>query len=300
MTKKKEKTPQVVAAQGQQTPNVKKNKKQTNLQEMMAQAEQTNVLVHRRGLAKEQLQLDEAEVRHYIKKVEAAHNDLHEKILALVHVDDREEHDQHYVQFDELQDEISIKLEEQLAKCSATAFASRATFAPSQPHAPILVHQPLKIPIPTFDGRYESWPKFKNTPDPPAVKLYHLDKALTGSAAGIIDAKTISEGNYNHAWEILEERYENKRHAIDKHIHGLLNLKRMSRGTYDELRKLLDECSKHVESLKFLQQEFLGVSELILVHVLASALDKDIRRRWEHTVKHGDLPGLNSVINRTT
>lgn len=59
---------------------------------------------------------------------------------------------------------------------------------------------------------------------------------------------------------------------------------------------MLDECSKHVESLKFLEQEFIGVSELILVHVLASALDKDIRRRWEHTVQHGDLPNYDQML----
>lgn len=317
--KSKDKAPPS-AAENQQTPSVKKDKKQTNLEAAMAQAEQLSVLVHRRGLAKGKLtrlfnnlpddddeapQLSEAQIRHYVKKVEAVqkeYTEVHERILALVPADSRDSHDQHYVEFDELQDEISVKLEEELARCANTMPTSRATFAPAQ--APILVHQPLKIPIPTFDGRYESWPKFKvmfkdlvdKTPDPPAVKLYHLDKALTGSAAGIIDAKTISEGNYNHAWEILEERYENKRHAIDKHIHGLLHLKKMSKGTYDELRSLLDECSKHVESLKFLEQEFLGVSELILVHVLAATLDKEIRRRWEHTVKHGELPTYDAMM----
>ncbi|EJY57794.1 AAEL017240-PA [Aedes aegypti] len=221
----------VSEAELQQTPSVKKDKKQTNLEETMAQAEQLSVLVHRRGLAKGKLtrlfnylfpdeeeapQLSEAQVRHYVKKVEAVqreYTEVHERILALVPEDNREDHDSHYVQFDDLQDVISVNLEEQLAKVSLNTATSRATFANTQAQAPILVHQPLKIPISTFDGRYESWPKFKvmfkdlvdNTPDPPAVKLYHLDKALTGSASGIIDAKTISEGNYIHAWEILEE-----------------------------------------------------------------------------------------------
>ncbi|XP_065075910.1 uncharacterized protein LOC135699567 [Ochlerotatus camptorhynchus] len=301
------------------TPKVKDKK---NHQEEMAKAEQVDVLVHRRGLAKgkltrlfnylfdneeEEPQLSEAQIRHYLKKLDAVqkdYNDLNERILPLVPAQDLADHDQHYVQFDELQDKLAVKLEEQLAKLQATAAAPGATIATAHPQAPIIVHQPLKIPIPTFDGRYESWPKFKvmfkdlvdKTPDPPAVKLYHLDKTLMGSAAGIIDAKTISEGNYNRAWEIFEERYENKRHTIDKHIHGLLNLKRISKGTYEELRSLLDECSKHVESLKFLEQEFIGVSQIILVHVLAAALDRDIRRRWEHTVKHGDLPSYDQMM----
>ncbi|XP_065085937.1 uncharacterized protein LOC135707944 [Ochlerotatus camptorhynchus] len=160
------------------------------------------------------------------------------------------------------------------------------------------------MPIPTFDGRYETWPKFKamfkglfdNAPDPPAVKLYHLDKVLVGSAAGLIDAKTINEGNYAHAWVILEERYENKRHTIGKHIDDLLSLKKMTKESHTELRNLVDECTRHVESLKFLEQEFLGVSDLFLVHLLTAALDKDTRRCWESTIKHGELPTYEGMV----
>ncbi|XP_055527392.1 uncharacterized protein LOC129720007 [Wyeomyia smithii] len=232
---------------------------------------------------------------------------LQEKILPLISADDRQQHDDSYVQFDELHDEVTINLQDQLAKLKATpplTDISSSQTPVARPQLPFVIQQPSKMPIPSFDGRYKSWPKFKamfrdlvdKSSDPPAVKLYHLDKALMGNAAGLIDGKTINEGNYAHAWEILEERYENKRHTMDSHIHGLLSFKRMSEENHLELRGLLDECTRHMEALKFLGQALTEVSELIVVHLLAAALDKDTRRRWESTVIHGDLPNYGKMM----
>ncbi|XP_058827697.1 uncharacterized protein LOC131687629 [Topomyia yanbarensis] len=300
------------------TPVNKKQKKKRKLKEKLRAMEQLGVLVHRRGMAKgkvtkilstiqpqheDNLVLSQAQIKVYTKKLESAQKEyevLQEKILELVSAEDMDAHDQHFEAFDDLCDMVGIILEEQ----GESGVPIAANSIPPNAATSLVIHQPLRMPIPTFDGRYESWPKFKamfmdlldKAPDPPAVKLYHLDKALVGSAAGLIDAKTINEGNYAHAWEILEERYENKRHAIDCYIHGLLNLTKMSKETNGELRKLIDECTRHVESVKFLEQPFTGVSEQIVVHLLAVALDKETRRRWESTVKHGELPGYDMML----
>ncbi|XP_058810943.1 uncharacterized protein LOC131675815 [Topomyia yanbarensis] len=308
------------------TPVSKKEKKKQKLQEKIDRMEQIELLVHRRSQAKgkvtriynticpnendEVVQLSEAQIRVFMKKLETAQKEylaIHESILGLATADTRKTHSQHYEEFDEHYDTVAILLEEQLIAMNTAprANANHNSLNTSMLNqGPVIVHQPLRMPIPSFDGRYESWPKFKamfkdlvdKTPDSPAVKLYHLDKSLMGSAAGLIDAKTINEGNYAHAWEILEERYENKRHTIDTHIHGLLNLKKMVKENHGELRSLVDECTRHVESLKFLQQEFTGISELIVVHLLAAALDKETRRRWESTVRQGELPSYNQLL----
>ncbi|XP_065078611.1 uncharacterized protein LOC135701683 [Ochlerotatus camptorhynchus] len=224
--------------------------------------------------------------------------------MAIVLVDDREHHDQVYEEYDILHDIVSILLEEQVTRIDTAKAAVRFNDIPNR-QAPVVIHQPLRMPIPTFDGRYESWPKFKamfkdlveKGSDTPAVKLYHLDKALVGSAAGLIDAKTINEGNYVHAWTILEERYENKRHAIDCHILGLaLGLGRMTKRSHVELRSLVDECSKHVEGLKFLERPFDGVGEDFVIHLLASALHHDVRHLWESTIKHAELPNYDEML----
>lgn len=132
--------------------------------------------------------------------------------------------------------------------------------------------------------------------DSDAIKLYHLDKALIGGAAGMLDPKTISDNNYAHAWRILEERFENQRVIVDNHIRGLLNLKRMSKESYTDLRELLDECIRHVENLKFHGQALTGVSELMVVNLLTGALDKYTRKQWESTLDHGELPNYYDTI----
>lgn len=303
------------------TPKVKKEKKKNRLQ--LQEMEKVKTLVHRRGLAKGKVTkvlnilnpedeeppvLTEAQIKVHQRKVESAYaeyNELHVKILEQLTEEQQNAQDVNYAEFEELYDQVSLILEEQqqdLLRNNDAIPNQQNVGAYQQP--PVVVHQPLRMPVPTFDGQYENWPKFKamfkdlvdKSPDPPAVKLYHLDKALVGSAAGLIDAKTINDGNYAHAWVILEERYENKRHTIGKHIDSLLSLKRMTKECHTELRNLVDDCTRHVESLKFLNQDFLGVSDLFLVHLLTAALDKDTRRRWESTIKHGELPTYDNMI----
>lgn len=175
---------------------------------------------------------------------------------------------------------------------SLTQPISAAVSTALQPNAPqVIIQQPLRAPIPTFDGRYENWPRFKTMfqdiidkcSDSDAIKLHHLDKALVGAAAGIIDAKTLADNNYHHAWEILVERYENKRVIIDTHIGGLLSLKRMSKESYRELRELLDTCTRHVEGLRYMDQDIDDTSGLIITKILTSCLDPVTRKYWERS-----------------
>ncbi|XP_058816629.1 uncharacterized protein LOC131679895 [Topomyia yanbarensis] len=279
--------------------------------------EQVEAFVHQRGLAKGKLtrilnilhendELPSSQLRVYAKKIDSAHKEYHdiqEKMLPLIPSSSREEHDAHFLIFDELHDQVLMALEDHMERLSVAPVGSNPNVA-APLRNPVMVQQPLKVPIPTFDGKYENWSKFKvvfrdlvdNTADPPAIKLYHLDKALVGSAAGIIDAKTINDGNYKHAWEILQERYENLRHMVGTHIHGLFSLRKMANENGKELRALVDECSRHVENLKFLNQEFTGISEQFVVHLLSEALDKETRRRWETTIKHGELPSYDATI----
>lgn len=61
----------------------------------------------------------------------------------------------------------------------------------------------------------------------------------------------------------------------------------MTFGSCKELWRLLDECVFRVE---YLEQELYGISDLILVHILASAMDLVTRMAWEATRKKNELP----------
>ncbi|XP_058176692.1 uncharacterized protein LOC131291491 [Anopheles ziemanni] len=209
------------------------------------------------------------------------------------------EQDGVYDEFEEVFYEASNRIEELLLAAESKTKNNMSAAAQV-----IIQQQPLKAPIPTFDGTYAAWPKFKaifedlmaNAGDSDTMKLYHLEKALVGEAAGAIDVSILNAGNYKQAWEILTERFGNHRAIVDSHIHGLLNLKRMTSENFHELRALVQETSRHVESLRFLKQNLEGVSEPMVVHLLVSALDKSTRKAWEGTQRKGELPRYEQTM----
>lgn len=239
--------------------------------------------------------IDPAQVKGHATKLQAAYNEysrFHSEIVALIPEEEMDTQERVYVRFEKYYDFTYSVIEKRIMR---------------QPPAPaqVIIHQqPLKAPIPTFDGEYTKWPKFKamflelmaQSRDSETIKLYHLNKALVGAAEGALDAKTINEGNYERAWEILNEQFGNQRVIVETHIRGLLSLKRMLSESHSELRTLLNECTNHVESLEYLKQPLTGVSELMTVHLLTAALDMTTRKLWEQTLKPGELPNYAATI----
>ena len=77
----------------------------------------------------------------------------------------------------------------------------------------------------------------------------------------------------------------------------MLYLRKMASESHKELRALLNEATRHVESLRYLKQEMTGVSEHMVVYLIVSALDKSTRKAWEGTQKKGDLPKYMPTID---
>ncbi|XP_062538710.1 uncharacterized protein LOC134206984 [Armigeres subalbatus] len=253
----------------------------------------------------DQTEIPSAQVKVYIRKVESSYNEyhqFHQQVVACLPPGKQEEQNAKFSHFETLHEEVSIMLETLLERLVAPTAMMPAQPAVNQ--QPVIIQQSLPRTIPTFDGRYENWERFKimfrdavdRTNEAPRIKLYHLEKALVGNAAGIIDVKTISDGNYAHAWELLEERFEDKRRMIDIHIAGLLGSKKLSKEDFGELRTLVESINSHVENLKFLGQELTGVSELIIVHLISRALDPTTKKQWESTIKRGELPSYEDTI----
>ncbi|XP_040151330.1 uncharacterized protein LOC120893471 [Anopheles arabiensis] len=159
--------------------------------------------------------------------------------------------------------------------------------------------------MPTFDGLYEHWPTFKamfldimkRTNDSDAVKLHHLNKALQGKAAGILNTSILNGNNFQAAWDVLERRFENPRLLVDKHIAGLLQLKHAPRESAKDLRKLAETCKSHVDGLVFMKQTIDSTSNLIITHLLSSCIDADTRKAWESSLDHGEFPDLFKTLD---
>lgn len=278
-------------------------------------------LIHQRGQVKAKVTaisnaLEKAEddnqvslplLKVYTKKLDAhylEYNALHKEILNLIPESRIDEQDAKLNEFDNLHTECMMRLECLMEKCPKPVVSPGSQPSSSNQNQIIVQQQPLKAPIPTFDGRYESWPRFKSMfldivgrcSDSDAINLHHLEKSLVGDAANIIDSRTLADNNYAHAWEILEERYENPRVIVDIHIGGLLSMKRMGKESHKELRELVDTCTRHIEDLKFMEQTTDNTAGLIINKVLISCLDPNTRKLWERTLAHGELPNLDDTL----
>lgn len=297
---------------------VKKNPEATKSDS--AADQEIELLVHNRELTKRNViriqtilekanednaALTTAQVKVYQRSVENANakfTKLHQEIVAQVLPVEREEQDDIYFGFVELYEEVSMLLESWLEKTDTPP-----TFEP-QPvgnQQPLIIQPSLPRAIPTFDGKYEHWEKFKvmfrdvvdRSNEPDRIKLYHLEKALVGDAAGLIDAKTITDGNYLRAWRLLDERFSDKRRMINKHLASMLSVRKLTNESYSELRALVETFDGHVENLKFLGQDFAEISEYMVVFLIAQALDDETKKLWESTVKKGELPEYADTIN---
>ncbi|XP_055620544.1 uncharacterized protein LOC129764919 [Toxorhynchites rutilus septentrionalis] len=227
-----------------------------------------------------------AQLKTFTKNIDAAYSEFsgfHSEVMAIIPDEAIQFQEEIYSDFENRYNSVSTTIEE-LLQVHVTDAGGAHNNPAGRNQSPIIVHQQaLRVPLPTFDGQYRNWAKFKamfqdlmsTSTDSNAIKLYHLEKALIGDASGVIDASTIRDNNYEHAWRILENRFDNKRLIIDTHIQGIKNLKQMTRKSSKELRDLIDECTRHVEGLRFMGQELLGVSELLVVNILTSALDRE-------------------------
>ncbi|XP_062713829.1 uncharacterized protein LOC134290668 [Aedes albopictus] len=259
--------------------------------------EDVKTFVHQRGQVR-------GKVTAIFNTLERAEDDPSQEVLRLVPPAKLDEQDEKLNEFDRIHTDALVRLEGLMEALQKNPRDSNVVQTQSDSSRIIIQQAPLKAPIPTFDGKYENWPRFKamfedivgKGSDSDSIKLHHLEKSLIGAASGIIDSKTLADNNYKHAWTILTERYENLRIIIDTHISELLGMKKMNRESHRELRELIDTCTRNIEGLKFMKQPVEATAGLIINKILVSCLDPATRKQWERTLNHGDLPDLDDTL----
>ncbi|XP_038117337.1 uncharacterized protein LOC119769362 [Culex quinquefasciatus] len=221
-----------------------------------------------------------------------------------LNADQRTLHERSELNFETLYDKVCIDLNEYLERLEKPGVAALVPAAPTN----VGVQQvlpPLSVPLPKFDGTFETWYSFKSmfqnimaryTNEAPSIKLYHLRDALIGRAAGVIDQEMVNNNDYDAAWALLEELYEDRRAIIERHIENIFAMPKITRDNTAELRKVIDVCVKNIEALKKLNLPANGLGEQMVVSLLVSRMDKDMRRAWEANQKAGELPTYEATI----
>ena len=94
----------------------------------------------------------------------------------------------------------------------------------------------------------------------------------------------------------MTDQYDHDRNIIYAHVNTLLNLKPMTSESAESIRKLINEVTDSIESLKALK---IPVDQwnCILVPLIVRCLDKISHRDWEQKIA-GNCTGEGHIIFR--
>ncbi|XP_055838528.1 uncharacterized protein LOC129906675 [Episyrphus balteatus] len=185
--------------------------------------------------------------------------------------------------------DIQEKLEETLLMLATSVAPSQETATDPKP-SNIMMKLP-KIELPKFDGEYLNWLQFHDLfkqmihdqPIPPAQKLYFLRANVTGKAKELIRNFKPTDSNYEVAWGVLVERFNNKRLLLTAQLNKLL-IQSATTATSSSLRKLHDNTKECLQVISNLNVD-IESWDPIVVHCLLQKLDKESREKFEFTIK---------------
>lgn len=149
-----------------------------------------------------------------------------------------------------------------------------------------------RISLPVFSGRFEDWPSFRDLfrsiigrdQSLGAVKrLHYLKTSVRGEAEQLIRCFSIIEENYDRAWAILVEHYENRRLLVSSYYNAFLALPRMRSESAGDLCRIYHGMTAAVGSLEGIGRP-VGSSPDLFVHLVVNLLDSRTRRNWELSI----------------
>ncbi|XP_071646703.1 uncharacterized protein [Temnothorax longispinosus] len=204
--------------------------------------------------------------------------------------------------FEEAYFELAARAQRRLASVRPTATNDNVIIQNQLPVQNVKAN--IKLPtinLPTFSGNYEAWMGFydnfksivhDNENLSPVQKLQYLKSSLIDEAAQVIQSLEISSQNYEVAWALVVERYDNRRIIIQSHIRALFDLSVISKESSTQLRSLVDAALRHTRALHALGQPTESWDAL-LFHLLTSKLDRNSYQEWERSLDGTDMPSID-------
>lgn len=146
-----------------------------------------------------------------------------------------------------------------------------------------------KIDLPHFDGSYDHWLEYRDTflslihsshNIDDISKFHYLRASLKGNAQEIIKNIDFKGDNYQMAWKLLCERYDNSRFLVYNHVQALFNVQPVSKEGSIHLRRLIDGINKNIRALKTLNEP-TEYWDTLIVYMMSCKLDPVTSRNWE-------------------
>lgn len=167
----------------------------------------------------------------------------------------------------------------------------------------------VKLPtigLPSFSGRIEEWLSFRdlftasvenNKSLSPAQKLQYLKLSCKGDASKIIQSIPLEDSKYAIAWDLLKERFSNKRELIYTQIKKIISLPNVNSESTSSILNIVDTLNESVRSFEILDQKVSGFSETLIIYLILQKLDQNIKIWWERQLKVDELPTLEKLTD---
>lgn len=178
------------------------------------------------------------------------------------------------------------------------SFSPFSAAAIGQPAAlPNVASQLGFLKVPKFTGDYAEWQRFSdifraivhsaNIPD--VAKFCYLEEALVGEPKKLIASLTATDGNYKIAWDLLKNRYDNRKIIINSHLKEIMEIPSVNRDSHIQLRSLSNTFFKAYRSLDAMGENVKDWDR-ILIYILVSKLDFNSKKEWEIYCKNLQNP----------
>ncbi|XP_059047611.1 uncharacterized protein LOC131843038 [Achroia grisella] len=161
-----------------------------------------------------------------------------------------------------------------------------------------------KISLNRYSGVSIEWPNFisifnslihNNDSLSSVQKLHYLLSVLDKEPLSLVKHLVISSENYQVAYNLLTERYENKRVIADKHVEAILNLPNLTQLNLKTLTKFLFTIKESTQALDALNMNTKSWSFLLL-HIILRKLSLDLRSKFESQVDIKTIPTFENLI----
>ncbi|XP_012152411.1 uncharacterized protein LOC105664082 [Megachile rotundata] len=202
-------------------------------------------------------------------------------------------------QFENVYFNLVAQVEEYIEGASGASRSADAVAGRSGTPSTIADPQPAvtlpTIQLPSFDGNYSDWIRFRDTfislihsneSLSKVQKFYYLNSALKGSAARVIRSLGVSDTNYKLAWDVLKARYENTSALKRHHVNALLDLPTPQRNSQTSMREFIDDATNHLIALRA-PRISVDAWDPLIVPILSRKLDLVSSREWEKRVASG-------------
>nr|CAI5848850.1 unnamed protein product [Callosobruchus analis] len=111
-------------------------------------------------------------------------------------------------------------------------------------------------------------------------KLHYLRSCLRGEAAKVVCSLKTTDANYSVAWQLIKERFENKRAIVNQHLKCLFELPNIHRSSAEALRQFSYNVVKEIRCLESLGEP-INTWDSIMLYLLSSKIDNGTRLAWE-------------------